>query len=174
MKDLKLDNEMTLDEQLDTKEFKDLTVDHDDAEYKKERLEHERINFEYNQMVNDLTKENDFTEFEKPLNETEEYKEVTSARNAHMSNADRLQAAISRTFGAEVKVLTSNERYLLIRYDHDGKTEFATFTHDWDSISLGNYFTANDKGEFEKARDSAIANYYERSEKDNINILSRR
>lgn len=114
--------------------------------------------------------ENEFAELEKSLNDTEEYKEVISARNAHMSNADRLQAAISRTFGAEVKILTSNERYLLIRYDHDGKTEFATFTHDWDSISLGHYFTAD---EFSKARDSAIADYYERSEKDNLNILKR-
>lgn len=172
----KAESEMTLDEQLDTKEFKDLTVNRDDAQYKEERQEHERINFEYNQMVNNITKENEFDEFEKGLNETEEYKEVISANNAHMNNADRLQAAISRTFGADVTVVTSNERYLLIRYDNNGSPEFATFTHDWDSIKLGHYFTANDLSieEFKKARDSAMADYYERSDINSLNILSRR
>ena len=52
---LTLDNELTLDELLDTKEFKDLTVNYDDEQYKKDCLEHERINYEYNQMLNDIT-----------------------------------------------------------------------------------------------------------------------
>lgn len=174
-------NEMTLDEQLDTKEFKDLTVNRDDAQYKEECQEHERINFEYNQMVNNITKENEFAEFEKSLNETKEYKEVISANNAHMNNADRLQAAVSRTFGTNVTILNSNERYLLIRYDNGGSAEFATFIHDLDTIKLGHYFTAwgvdeNDwsNEEYKKARDSAIADYYERCDINSVKILGGR
>ena len=169
MENLKFENEMTLDEQLDTKEFKDLKVDRDDAEYKKERLEHERINLEYNQMVNEVTKENDFSEFEKPLNETEEFKEIISARNAHMTKIDRLQAAVNRAFGIDTTILNCNQRYVLVRYNKNGSAEFATLMHDWDSVYLGHYFTAwgvdvNDwtNEEFKKARDRAIADYHER------------
>lgn len=113
--------------------------------------------------------ENEFAEFEKSLNETEEYKEVTSANNAHMSNADRLQAAVSRAFGTDTTILNSNEKYVLIRYSKNGSAEFATFIHDWDSISLGHYFTvwgvdeydwSNKK--FKEVRDRAIEDYHVR------------
>lgn len=113
--------------------------------------------------------ENEFAEFEKSLNETEEHKEVISANNAHMNNADRLQAAVSRGFGTDATILNSNERYVLIRYSKNGSAEFATLMHDWDSVYLGHYFTAwgvdvNDWGneEFKKVRDRAIDDYYER------------
>lgn len=125
--------------------------------------------------------ENEFAEFEKSLNETEEYKEVISANNAHMNSADRLQAAVSRTFGTDVTILNSNERYLLIRYDNGGSAEFATFIHDLDTIKLGHYFTAwgvdeNDwsNEEYKKARDSAIADYYERCDINSVKILGGR
>lgn len=116
-----------------------------------------------------MTNENEFSEFEKSLNETEEYKEVISANNAHMNNADRLQAAVSRGFGTDATILNSNERYVLIRYSKNGSAEFATLMHDLDSVYLGHYFTAwgvdvNDWGnkEFKKVRDRAIDDYYER------------
>ena len=113
--------------------------------------------------------ENEFAEFEKSLSETEEYKEVISVNNAHMSNADRLQAAVSRYFGINATILNSNERYVLIRYNKNGNAEFATLMHDWDSVYLGHYFTAwgvdeYDWGneEFIKVRNRAIEDYYER------------
>lgn len=113
--------------------------------------------------------ENEFAEFEKSLNETEEHKEVISANNAHMNKIDRLQAAVSRAFGTDATILNSNERYVLVRYSKGYSAEFATLMHDWDSVYLGHYFTAwgvdvSDwtNEEFKKTRDRAIADYNER------------